>query len=123
MSILTVNTGIALTGSPYTIQNFWSVATTNSVLGDNIQTATIYVSDSGYSPNNISLKKGIKTRLTLITKDVQSCSRSFTVPGLNINQLLPPSGETTIEFTPEKDGPLAFSFSMGMYTGKFNIIN
>lgn len=132
MSVFSVNTGIAVMGSPYTIQNFYQVATNkseskeptgNSVLGDKIQTATINVKNSGYTPANITLKKGVLTKLKLITNDVESCSRAFTIPALNISKLLPKSGETTIEFTPTKEGALTFACSMGMYTGRFNIIN
>lgn len=134
MSVFSVNTGIAVMGSPYTIQNFYQVATTSvsrqggtpstkSVLGDNTQTATINVKNSGYSPGNITLKKGVLTKLKLITNDVESCSRAFTIPALNISKLLPQTGETIIEFTPTKEGALTFACSMGMYTGKFNIIN
>jgi len=134
MSIYSINAGAGLMGSPYTIQNFVEAAkapstnnlapiTTNSILGDNVQTTTLNVSNSGYTPKNITLKKGVLTKLKLITDNVQSCSRSFTIPSLNINKLLPETGETTLEFTPKETGPLAFSCSMGMYTGRFNIIN
>ena len=135
MSIFSINTGIAVMGSPYTIQNFWQVATpslrisTNSGAEafsnqqGNTQEITISVTNSGYTPANITLKKGVLTKLKLITNNVQSCSRAFTIPGLNLQKILPETGETIIEFTPESEGPLAFSCSMGMYTGKFNIIN
>jgi plastocyanin domain-containing protein len=133
MSIYTINAGTALTGSVYTIQNFYSVATssntpdfnpkTNSVLGTNSQTATINVTNSGYSPQNITLKKDVPVKLNLVTNQVENCSRSFTIPSLNIEKLLPETGTTTIEFTPNKEGLLTFACSMGMYTGKFNIIN
>jgi len=129
MSIYSINAGIGLMGSVYTIQNFISAAksepvlASNSVLGDKVQTTTITVANSGYTPRQITLKKGVLTKLKLITNNVQSCSRSFTIPSLNIQKLLPVTGETTIEFTPKTTGPLAFSCSMGMYTGRFNIIN
>ena len=136
MSIFSVNFGIAVMGSPYTIQNFYAGAINSShsaipgsdpesspVLIDNLQSTTITVTNSGYSPQNITLKKGIPTRLKLITSNVQSCSRAFTIPGLNIEKVLPTTGETIIEFTPKETGPLAFSCSMGMYTGLFNIVN
>ncbi len=133
MSIFSINNGSGLTGSIYTIQNFYRAATSPSVLSatDNndsniengIQTATINVTNGGYNPKIINLKKGIPVRLTLNTANVQSCSRSFTIPALNIQKLLPETGNTTIEFTPHDLGPLAFSCSMGMYTGRFNIIN
>lgn len=133
MSIYSINAGIGLTGSPYTIQNFYQAAISSvipgsdpesrSVLGNNIQTATINVFSTGYSPRNITLKKGVPAKITLITDKVYSCASSFTIPALNINKLLPATGKSTIEFTPTSTGPLAFSCSMGMYTGRFNIIN
>lgn len=129
MSIYSINAGIGLMGSVYTIQNFIEAAkstptpSNNAVLGDKVQTVTINVSNSGYTPSNITLKKGVPTKVLLITNNVQSCSRSFTIPGLNIQKLLPSTGQTTIEFTPNDLGPLAFSCTMGMYTGRFNVIN
>lgn len=132
MSIYSINTGVAVMGSVYTIQNFYQAATKtntqdtqndNYVLGDNIQTVTINVSNSGYSPKNITLKKGVPAKIKLVTNNVQSCSRAFTIPSLNIEKILPQTGESTIEFTPNKEGLLAFACSMGMYTGNFNVVN
>lgn len=128
MSIYSINSGLGVMGSVYTLQNFYEVATqktpgAESVLGDKTQTVTINVSNYGYDPKNITLKKGVPVKLTLKTLNVESCSRAFTIPSLNIQKLLPQTGETTIEFTPTNLGPLAFSCSMGMYTGRFNIIN
>jgi sulfite exporter TauE/SafE len=129
MSIYSINAGAGLMGSIYTIQNFVEAATgspaplISAILGDKVQTATINVTNSGYSPNNISLKRGVPTKLRLVASQVQNCSRSFTIPSLNLEKLLPETGETTIEFTPDKLGPLAFACNMGMYTGRFNVVD
>jgi sulfite exporter TauE/SafE len=130
MGLITINAGLTLTDSAYTYQNFYKVVVNQksteeptTVMGDNIQTATITITNSGYSPNSITIKKGIKTRLTLNSDNVQSCARAFTIPSFNIEKMLPVNGATIIEFTPEKVGPLAFSCTMGMYTGQFNVIN
>lgn len=133
MSIYSVNNGLGLAGSVYTIQNFYRAAVAPQALsagtGDDIniqngiQTATITVTNRGYAPSVITLKKDVPVRLTLRTDNVQSCSRSFTIPALNIQKLLPGTGDTIIEFTPKTLGALAFSCTMGMYTGRFNIIN
>lgn len=133
MSVYAINSGVAVMGSIYTIQNFYAVATQNNStstdksqpikITNNTQEVTINVNNSGYTPRNIALKKGIPVKLKLITNKVYSCSRSFTIPALNINKLLPETGETIIEFTPSKNGPLVFACSMGMYTGNFNVIN
>jgi sulfite exporter TauE/SafE len=86
MSLYTVNSGIGLSGSVYT-SKFWQVASV--FMRDNpreshttlkTQTTTINVSNNGYSPSNITLKKNIPTQLKLITTNVANCSRSFTIP-------------------------------------------
>lgn len=133
MAVYSVNNGVGLTGSVYTIQNFYQVATSPSLRGgtptwqshveNGIQTTTINVTNAGYSPQVITLKKDIPVRLNLTTRDVQNCSRSFSIPALNIQRLLPETGNTIVEFIPHDLGPLAFSCSMGMYTGRFNVIN
>lgn len=133
MSIYSINNGVGLTGSVYTLQNFYQAAVHPNVLSaainkeviikNGIQETQITVTNNGYTPQVITLKKDIPVRLTLNTIDVQSCSRSFTIPALNIQKLLPESGETIIEFTPHNLGALAFSCSMGMYTGRFNIVD
>jgi len=131
MSVYSINNGAGLTGSIYTIQNFYLVATnpqalspTNEIkIQNGVQSATITATNNGYSPQVITLKIDVPVRLTIKTSNVQSCSRSFTIPVLNIQKLLPETGDTIIEFTPKTLGALAFSCSMGMYTGRFNIIN
>lgn len=133
MAVYSVNNGIGLTGSVYTIQNFYQVAVHPEVLSastdkeiiikNGIQETQINVTNTGYSPQVITLKKDIPVRLNLTTRDVQNCSRSFSIPALNIQKLLPETGDTIVEFIPHDLGPLAFSCSMGMYTGRFNVIN
>jgi len=129
MSLYTINSGVTLTGSVYTAQNFYAVATKQnleggtSVLNATYQVATLNVTNSGYTPQNITLKKDVPVTLNLITNNVKNCTRSFAIPSLNIEKLLPETGTTTIEFTPKKEGLIAFACSMGMYTGNFNVVN
>lgn len=61
-------------------------------------------------------------KLVIKSQNVQSCARSFIIPTLKINKILPTNGAETIEFTPEELGQLSFSCGMGMYTGSFNVI-
>jgi sulfite exporter TauE/SafE len=130
MAIFTVNGGIALTGSIFTIQNFVLAATTDlgdksgteSVTKNGTQEVTINVANSGYSPNQITLKQGIRTKVTLNTNSTYGCSRSFTIPSLGIQKILPMTGSETVEFTPTRKGSIAFSCSMGMYNGIFKVI-
>jgi hypothetical protein len=131
-AILSINGGLALMGSFYTIQNFYRAATTdfsapssenNTVAVVNgVQEVTIDVSNRGYSASATTLKKGVPVRLTLITDNTQGCSRAFTIPDLNIFKVLQETGVEVIEFTPQTTGRLVYSCSMGMYTGTFTVI-
>lgn len=134
MAITTLNGGIGLLGSIYTLQNFYEAAKlslsskTPRVAGaqaqekGGVQEVSIQVGSAGYTPNNITIKRGVPTRLILSTNGTGGCARAFTIPSLRLSKILPPSGTETIEFTPTKNGPLVFSCSMGMYTGTFNVI-
>jgi len=130
-AVLSINGGMGLTGSPYTIQNFYRVATTPiDTLGtagpaapivDGVQQVTIDVQSRGYTSSASVLKKGVPVKLTMVTHGSLGCSRAFTIPEFNISKVLPLSGTDTIEFTPEHSGRLAYSCSMGMYTGAFTV--
>lgn len=129
IAFLTLNAGLTLAGSAYTFDNFYQAATQKAPtyplakIENDFQTATITVTNAGYSPKVITLKKGLKARITLTAQNVQSCARAFTIPEINFEKLLPVNGATIVEFTPNKTGHLAFSCSMGMYSGSFNVIN
>ena len=130
-AVLSINGGIGLTGSPYTLQNMYRVATTPTdellsggtaapVTGG-VQEVTIDVANSGYTASATTLKAGVPVRLTMRTHGTLGCSRAFTIPDLGISKILPLEGTDTIEFTPQKSGRLAYSCSMGMYTGQFTV--
>lgn len=128
-AVLSINGGLGLMGSPYTLQNYYLAATgkfaegsTAEVTGG-IQNVTITVTSRGYSSSVTTLKRGVPVRLTLATNNTQGCARAFTIPDLNISKVLPVTGSETIEFTPAKAGRLAYSCSMGMYTGAFAVVD
>lgn len=132
LAITTFNAGMTLAGSVYTFDNFVHAATTNNnsktpkytgTMTKDLQQVIINVTNSGYTPKVVTLKKGVKVRVILNSQNVRSCSRSFTIPSLNIEKLLPVDGATIIEFTPIKTGPISFSCTMGMYTGQFMVVN
>ena len=80
------------------------------------------MTNSGYESSVNTLKAGVPVRLTLRSDNVRSCARSFTIPKFNISRVLPATGQEVIEFTPKETGRLAYTCSMGMYGGVFNVI-
>ena len=122
-AVLSINGGIGLIGSPYTLQNYWRVATNSTAapIVDGKQVVTIDVGPRGYTASATTLKKGVPVKLTMQTQGTLGCSRAFTIPEFGISKILPLDGTEIIEFTPTKTGTLVYSCSMGMYTGTFEI--
>ncbi|HBU07288.1 MAG TPA: hypothetical protein DEB09_04360 [Candidatus Magasanikbacteria bacterium] len=77
---------------------------------------------SGYSPNILTVKKGIKVRWIINSTSQYSCASSIVMRKYGISQSLE-AGENIIEFTPTETGEIPFSCSMGMYRGKFLVVN
>ncbi len=132
--LLSINGGLGLQGSVYTLQNFYRAAVTPiekllassgevaGVTQDGVQDVTIDVRNNGYTSSASTLKAGVPVRLRLSSKNTLGCSRAFTIPDLNISKVLPPTGEEEIVFTPKKTGRLAYTCAMGMYTGEFTVV-
>lgn len=132
--LLSINGGLGLHGSVYTLQNFYKAAVTPvekllasggevaGVTQNGMQEVTIDVRSNGYTASATTLKAGVPVRLRLSSKNTQGCSRAFTIPELDISKVLPATGEEEIVFTPKETGRLAYSCSMGMYTGAFTVV-
>jgi len=130
LGLLSINSGQVLRGSPHTAQNYYKVLSKNAnshspaiTNSRGYQEVSIDVKDTQYIPDASTIKVGVPVKLTINTEKVSGCIRAFTIPSLNISQILPETGSTTIEFTPAKTGLLTYSCSMGMYSGSFSVIN
>ncbi len=130
LGVLSINSGQILRGSPQTLQNYWIALTQNSNTGGEIakinnsgqQEITIIATSNGYSSKTTTLKAGVPVKLTMVSRNVQSCARSFLIPSIHVSKILPQDGITEIEFTPDRAGILSYTCGMGMYTGSFNVI-
>ena len=129
--IISINGAMGMLGSPHTLQNYWKVVSKNTTKNEAIagvsangtQDVTINVTSRGYQSNVSTLKAGVPVKLKLVTNNTLGCSRAFSIPSLNVSKLLPQTGSEVIEFTPTKTGRLAYTCSMGMYTGSFTVVN
>lgn len=92
----------------------------NVIMVNGVQVVRMTENNEGYSPNKFSIKKGVPVKWVIDAQAPYSCASSLVIPKLGIQKSLV-SGENIIEFTPNEVGKLAFSCSMGMYTGAFNV--
>lgn len=76
----------------------------------------------GYSPDVFTVQKGRPVKWIITSKTTLSCASYIVMPKFNISQPLK-KGENIITFTPTETGEIPFSCSMGMYTGKFIVVD
>lgn len=76
---------------------------------------------NGYSPEVLRIKKGQPVKWIINSTAPFSCASSLVVPKYKITKQLK-QGENIIEFTPTILGEIPFSCSMGMFRGKFIVI-
>lgn len=134
LAIFNLNNAIALTGSKYTLNNLFSgiwctvsVCRSNDSSGSTTQrvndNATVAITASGYSPNNLTIKAGSQVTLRLTNTGGQGCIQAFTIPSLGVQRVVPLGTSDTIVFkAPSQPGDLPFMCSMGMYRGVFHVV-
>jgi sulfite exporter TauE/SafE len=127
LGLVSVETGLNLAGSPYSISNMVRSAQTTSTQPDNQPSGTIgagsaltlYARNDGYEPVVLHAPADKELTLNLVTDNTRSCSRAFVIPALNVEKLLPATGVVGVYIPPQpKDSTMLFSCSMGMYSGK-----
>jgi sulfite exporter TauE/SafE len=125
MGLITFNGGLEVAGSPLAASRLAASLTpavsdtpagVATVTGGH-QTVTITATSDGYSPATVHAQAGIPTTVLIRSDDAQGCIRAFTVPDLNIQQILPATGQTRVEIGALHPGTLAYACGMGMYTG------
>ena len=80
---------------------------------DTVQTASIDVTESGYKPATITLRKGVPARLIFTRKTTATCGTEVVFPAYKIKKNLPLNKPVVIEFTPRQSGTLSFGCQMG----------
>jgi plastocyanin len=84
---------------------------------DAVQTAKVVVSEQGFEPAKLTLRAGTRARITFIRTTDKTCGTEVVFPSLNIRRALPLNEPVEIEFTPLKNGEIAFACGMNMLRG------
>ena len=83
-----------------------------------VQEATIKVTEKGYEPNELRLRIGVPARLTFVRETEATCGTEVILPEYDIERALPLNEPVVIEFTPQKSGEFGFACGMNMVKGK-----
>ena len=93
----------------------------NVVMENGVQLAHMSVDSRGYSPASFTVRKGVPVKWVIDGQNVFGCQGSLVAPKIAVQRTLE-KGKNVIEFTPKEVGRIAFSCSMGMFQGEFNVV-
>lgn len=136
LGITSLNGALVAGGSPVTLQKIYENSPIEISLGGNPQpdagaqsveengkqSATITITSRGYSPTYLKVKQGVPLNLSLQSKDAYNCAAAFRIPSLKLGKNVQPNTTEVLNFTPQTKGKIAFTCSMGMYTGVIEVI-
>ncbi len=96
--------------------------TTDVTVAAGAQEVKMVQGANGYLPSVFTVEKGKPVKWVIDSRSSFSCAASLVVPSLGISKSLK-KGENIITFTPTEVGTIPFSCSMGMYRGKFIVVD
>ncbi len=82
-----------------------------------VQSATVTLTDNGYQPASLKLRRGVPARVTFVRRIEETCGTEIALPAYNIRRALPLNQPVVVEFTPDKAGEFNFTCGMGMLRG------
>jgi plastocyanin domain-containing protein len=74
--------------------------------------------DGGYTPNVVTLKKGIPAKLIFLRKDPSGCLEEVVMPDFGVSSKLPINKPHVININPTKTGEFKYACGMNMFFGK-----
>lgn len=78
----------------------------------------ITVSNTGFEPSQVAVKKGEAVRLAFYRADSENCGSEVVFSKLNITKKLPVGETVLVEIAPQETGEIAFACGMNMMKGK-----
>jgi RND family efflux transporter MFP subunit len=83
-----------------------------------LQAVTVILTERGYQPARVRLRRGVPARLTFVRKVEATCGTELLIPDYQIKRDLPFDEPVVVEFTPNKRGESEFTCGMKMLRGK-----
>jgi plastocyanin domain-containing protein len=87
----------------------------------NVQVVKLTFDDKGYVVTPASVTKGVPVRMEVDLDTVKGCMRTVVIASFDVKKTVK-TGDTTIEFTPSKTGPISIICGMNMGKGSFTVV-
>jgi plastocyanin domain-containing protein len=75
------------------------------------------VTEKGFEPSTVTVKKGEPLRLVVTRKTGRTCATDIVIKDANLTRKLPLNQPVEIELTPSKTGQLRYACAMDMLAG------
>lgn len=82
------------------------------------QTAKVLITEQGYSPGSLRLRRGIPARVTFLRVTNRTCGTEIVIPAYGVHRPLPLNEPVVVSFTPRNTGEFGFACGMNMMHGK-----
>jgi plastocyanin domain-containing protein len=82
-----------------------------------VRTVEMKVTEDGFVPAKVKVKKGEKVRLVVTRKTDRTCAKEIVIKDYGINQALPLDKAVTVELTPKASGEIKYACGMDMVSG------
>ena len=131
LGAIMLNRGLVLSGAEYDFTTGLAWVSTQlrdqtgldmSTLGLGYQSIEMSFNDRDKTPTQFVLQKGVPVKWKIHNDKPQSCVTGVVVPKLGLDVPLK-QGEQIIEFTPQQEGLITWTCTMGMTTGSFLVVD
>lgn len=92
----------------------------SAVIDGGKQKASIMI-NGGYTPNVLTLKKGVPAQLTFNRKDPSTCLEEVIFADFGINEKIPQNKTVAFSIDTSKSGEFEYTCGMNMFRGKIII--
>jgi plastocyanin domain-containing protein len=75
------------------------------------------VTDKGFEPSRIEVKKGEPLHLVVTRKTDATCAKELVIEDRDLRKKLPLDQPVSFDFTPDKTGEMTYACGMGMISG------
>lgn len=94
-----------------------SSAIAEGTVKNGVRVVDVTVTDDGFVPSRVKVKKGEKVRFVVTRKTTHTCATEIVIKDHGINAPLPLGEPVTVEFTPSRSGEIRYACGMNMISG------
>jgi plastocyanin len=87
------------------------------VVKGGVRVFELAVTDEGFVPARLKVKKGEKVRLLITRKTDRTCATEIVIKDYGINTPLPLGKQVSVELTPKASGEIKYACAMNMIGG------